>query len=70
MSQILQQAEDLRQQAIALLVAERETINQKLNQLGGEAGAVQIKNGRKKSCSRCGVEGHTVRTCPTPSETL
>ena len=60
---ILEQAEELRQKAIALLVQERETINQKLNQLGYEG----TEKGSRKKCGRCGQEGHSVRTCTASS---
>ena len=63
---ILDQVESLRKQAIDLLLAERNLIDEKLVAFGHGEG---IKNGRKKSCSRCGVEGHSIRTCPTPEST-
>ena len=64
MSHIIDQAEELRQQAISLLLAERETIDRKLNQLGHDG--AEPKTGRVKKCSRCGTEGHSVRTCTAP----
>lgn len=67
---IVDQAEQLRQQAISLLLQERETIDQKLNQLGHNGAAGEIKNRKPNACGRCGQEGHTVRTCPTPKETI
>jgi len=66
MSQIIDQAEDLRKQAIALLLHERQTIDEKLQQLGHNGEAV-LNNGRKQNaCRRCGQAGHTVRTCTAP----
>jgi hypothetical protein len=67
MNTVLEEAECLRQQALALLIQEREAINLKIAQLGGES---EVKKDRKKSsCGKCGAEGHTSRTCPSPSET-
>jgi hypothetical protein len=64
---ILEQAEQLRQQAISILVQERETIELKLGQLGYDgAGVAEIKNRKPKTCGRCGQEGHTMRTCSSP----
>jgi hypothetical protein len=65
---ILDQAEQLRQQAISLLLQERGTIDQKLNQLGHDGEMGGIKNRKPKTCRRCGQEGHTMRTCPTLKE--
>lgn len=69
MSQILDQVETLRQQALSLLLEERANIEAKLTQLGfdGAALAEQKKTGRTVKCSRCNQEGHTVRTCTTPA---
>jgi hypothetical protein len=59
---ILEQAEQLRQQAISLLIQERETIEEKLNQLGANG---QPSPGAKKvrACSKCGSADHNSRTC-------
>jgi hypothetical protein len=64
---ILDQAEQLRQQAISLLLQERGTIEQKLTQLGYDGAVGKIKNRKPKTCGRCGQEGHTVKTCPAPA---
>ena len=61
---IIDQAEQLRQQAISLLLQERGTIDQKLTQLGHDGNAIEIKNRKPKTCGRCGQEGHTMRTVP------
>jgi len=63
---IIDQAEQLRQQAISLLLQERGIIGQKLHQLGydGELGEMGTRN--PKTCGRCGQQGHTRRTCPAP----
>jgi hypothetical protein len=67
----LQQAEALRQQAIEILVSERNAIDQKLQQLGyndTQETARTIPNGtHKKSCTRCGEPGHNARRCPKPN---
>jgi hypothetical protein len=65
---ILDQAEQLRQQAIALLLQERGTIEHKLNQLGHDGQPGELKPRKPKSCRRCGQEGHTTRTCAAPKE--
>jgi hypothetical protein len=57
---ILDQAEELRQKAITLLVQEREAIDQKLTQLGYDGAPKQTK----RSCSVCGAADHNVRRCP------
>ena len=59
---ILEQAEEKRREAIELLTAERQRIDDALHQLGYTSGEEGKKNGRKR-CSRCGTEGHSVRTC-------
>jgi hypothetical protein len=63
MSQILDQSETLRQQAIAILMAERQAIDDKLEQLG-YSGEVAAAAPRKRACSLCGSDSHTARTCP------
>lgn len=77
MSQIIDTADKLRRDAISLLVAERQEIDQKLKQLGFETGdatslvdAATIRKTRTVKCGVCGAEGHTARSCKsTPSET-
>ena len=66
---IIDQVEELRQQAISLLLQERGVIEQKLNQLGYDGVTGEIKNRKPKTCGRCGQQGHTMRRCPTPGET-
>ena len=56
----LEQAEDLRQRAITLLVQERETIDIKLAQLGFDGTPKETK----RSCSVCGAADHNARRCP------
>ena len=67
MSQIIDQAEELRAQAIALLLQERNAIEQKLGQLGYDG--AETKSRKQITCGKCGAGGHTARTCPaTPEE--
>jgi hypothetical protein len=63
MSQIIDQAEELRTQAIALLLEERETINSKLAQLGWD-GAAPVETRKSRACSKCGQAGHNAKSCP------
>ena len=57
---ILEQAEQLRQQAITLLIQERETIETKLAQLGNDGGTPKEV---KRACSICGATDHNARRC-------
>jgi hypothetical protein len=61
MSQIIDQAEALRQQA-SLLMAERQIIDQKLATLGADGTEAAAK--KTKACSICSLESHNARTCP------
>jgi hypothetical protein len=65
MSQIIDQAEALRQQAIGLLMAERQIIDQKLTMLGADGTESPVK--KNKACSICSSESHNARTCPKKS---
>ncbi|HEV8039824.1 MAG TPA: hypothetical protein VGP62_13235 [Bryobacteraceae bacterium] len=56
---ILEQAEQLRQQAITILLQERDTIDQKLGQLGHDGTPREAK----RSCSICGAADHNARRC-------
>jgi hypothetical protein len=67
MSQIIDQAEALRQQAISLLMAERQTIDQKLAMLGADGTEAPAKKG--KVCGVCSSPDHNARTCPQKNET-
>jgi hypothetical protein len=60
MSQITDQAESLRQQAISLLMAERQTIDQKLSLLGAD-GTEALAAPRSKACGVCGSAEHNAR---------
>jgi len=60
MSQILEQAEALRQQAICLLVAERQEIERKLVTLGYD-GTEPPTTRKSKNCSECGSADHNAR---------
>ena len=57
---ILEQAEELRQKAIVLLLQERETVDQKLAQLGHDGAPREPK----RACSVCGAADHNARRCP------
>jgi hypothetical protein len=60
MSQIIDQAEELRKQAIALLLAERQSIDRTLALLGydGVSPAAPVK---PKTCAVCGSPEHNAR---------
>ena len=58
MSHTIEQAEELRQKAISLLLQERETIDQKLQQLGHGTEAKKVR-----ACSKCGSADHNARSC-------
>jgi hypothetical protein len=62
MSQIIDQAEALRQQAIGLLIAERQIIDQKLAMLGADGTESPVRKG--KVCGLCSSPDHNARTCP------
>jgi hypothetical protein len=62
MTQSIEQAEALRQQAIALLITDRTAIEEKLTQLGYDGTTPTQK---KKVCSLCQSADHNARTCPT-----
>jgi len=64
----IEQAEQLRQEAIVLLLHERQAIDEKLQQLGHNGEPIENKERKQKACRRCGQAGHTIRTCPTPSD--
>ena len=56
---ILEQAEQLRQQAITLLIQEREAIDHKLAQMGYDGTPKESK----RACSICGATDHNARRC-------
>jgi len=60
MSQITDQAEALRQQAIGLLLAERQTIDQQLAVLGYD-GLSPTATTKPKTCAVCGSPEHNSR---------
>ncbi|MGA2269059.1 MAG: hypothetical protein ABSH44_11375 [Bryobacteraceae bacterium] len=60
MSQIIDQAEALRQQAIGLLLAERQTIDRTLALLGYD-GVNPAAPTRAKTCAVCGSPEHNAR---------
>jgi hypothetical protein len=65
----IERAEEMRQNAIALLLEERSTINDKLAQLGfGTEEAKPTPPPKKRACSVCGGESHNAKTCPNRTE--
>jgi hypothetical protein len=60
MSNAIDQAESLRIQAIGLLQAERQLIDQKLAMFGVD-GMEPVK--KSKVCGNCGQPGHNAKTC-------
>jgi hypothetical protein len=61
---ILAQAEQLRQQAIDLLLAERTLINDKLATLGFDGtGKPEAKKEATRKCGKCGSPEHNARRC-------
>ena len=64
MNQSIEQAESLRQQAIALLIADRSAIDDKLAQLGYDGMTPTIAREKKvRTCSKCGQPGHNAKAC-------
>jgi hypothetical protein len=61
MSNITDQAESLRIQAIGLLQTERQLIDQKLAALGADG--METSGKKNRACSLCGVNGHNAKTC-------
>jgi len=59
----IEQAEELRQKALALLLGERQAIDDKLAMLGHDGTAKPVTR-KPTTCAKCGEVGHTVRTCP------
>jgi hypothetical protein len=57
---VIEQAETLRQQAIGLLVAERQDIDRKLAQLGAD-GTESPAPAKPKACGVCGSTEHNAR---------
>jgi len=60
-----EQAEQLRTQAIDLLLAERALIDEQLSTLGHAAATnPEARTAARRSCGKCGEHGHTSRKCP------
>jgi hypothetical protein len=68
MTEAIKRAEELRQNAIALLLEEKLAVEEKLAQFGWENGTPAPKKGRVKTCSLCSGENHTAPTCPTKAK--
>lgn len=45
------------------LIAEREKVDAELASLFGNA---PIKERKRQACGKCGIEGHSARTCTSP----
>ena len=60
MSEILKQAEELRQQAISLLLDERQAIDRTLAMLGYDGGSPAAP-AKPKTCAVCGSPEHNAR---------
>jgi hypothetical protein len=58
------QADDLRNQAISILLAERELIDAKLASLSYDGTAPTKKPQKPKLCGICQQGNHTSKTCP------
>jgi hypothetical protein len=61
MSEVINEAETLRLKLIALLVTEREAIDEKLALVGYDGMGRPAK--KTKVCSVCGSADHNARTC-------
>lgn len=61
MSETIENADRLRQQAISLLLEERNAIDGRLKLLGYDGAAAIPK---QKVCRMCGDSSHNARTCP------
>jgi hypothetical protein len=64
MSHIIEQAEELRSKAIALLLMERGAIDEQLRLLGHDGIATTNKQAKQKVCGICMDASHNARTCP------
>ena len=70
MNPFIEQAEALRQQAIAILIEDQKAIEAKLAQLGYD-GAIQTAPEKKsRACSKCGQRGHSARTCAVTEQSV
>lgn len=62
MNTAVDQAEALRQQAIALLIADRTVIDAQLARLGFDGAAPEPEK-KARTCSKCGQSGHNAKSC-------
>lgn len=62
MSQIIDQADELRKRAIEILLTERTAIDQRLAVLGHD-GTPPVASQRLRSCGICGSSEHNARRC-------
>lgn len=64
MSQVIEQADELRSKAIEILVAERGRIDERLSLLGYDGAPIASPAKKERACGTCGGTGHTSRACP------
>lgn len=70
MSEIIQQAEELRSRAIAVLVSEKNAIEDELRLLRYDGDSPNDgKYAKRKACGLCGDATHNARTCPNKKGT-
>ena len=67
MTEAIKRAEELRQNAITLLLEEKGELEEKLAQMGWDGNGTPAKK-KPKTCSLCNTEGHTAPTCPTKAK--
>jgi Zinc knuckle len=68
MSHILDRADELRKQAITLLVTERRAIDERLRMLAYDGAEPSTPTEPKtRVCRECGEPGHNSRRCPKRS---
>jgi hypothetical protein len=62
MSQIIDQADDLRKRAIEILLTERAAIDERLGMLAYDGPS--IRPAQQRTCRNCGGTDHNARRCP------
>jgi len=63
MSQVIEQADELRKQAIDILLTERAAIDERLKMLAYD-GTESSSTPRQRICGICGSGEHNARRCP------
>lgn len=64
MSQITEQADELRKKAIEILLNERAAIDERLNLLAYQGTGMNTPT-KQRTCRTCGSPEHDARRCPT-----